>query len=136
MLGFLDNSFAFDRLNQLALEQPNTWRKRLVKLSLERWQKNSWARYWFDKFLNEKDRVIAWSSFRLFLKCVDERFWLWRDNPIDRASSQDRELQKSYLSFLEDNTDTINNSIKNNEQKLTQHLFGHKIVERQAWPWI
>ena len=80
VLGFLQSDSAYQELDQLLEEQPDTWRKTLVKISLDRWQRNSWAKHWFTQFLEETDKILAWRSFRLFVKCTDRRFYLWKQS--------------------------------------------------------
>ncbi|HEY9772150.1 MAG TPA: hypothetical protein V6C71_27200 [Coleofasciculaceae cyanobacterium] len=126
MLGFLATDDAFEQLKKLATSQPDTWRKRLVEISMERWQRNSWAKHWFREFLTQGDRVMAWRGFRLFLQCGDKRFWLWKEELIGEASSQS--FHQYYLNFLEDNTDTIKNAIGNSKynQELEKTFLAHK----------
>jgi hypothetical protein len=107
---------ANQRLDQLKQEQPNNWRKGIINISLNRWQRNSWAKQWFNRFMNTTDRVMAWSYFRLFLRCLDRRLWLWKDNIIDNTSSDSS--HQLYFSFFEDNMNEVNNSIKNNEKEI------------------
>ncbi|MGB8703086.1 MAG: hypothetical protein WCD18_27020, partial [Thermosynechococcaceae cyanobacterium] len=134
-LGFIDDDFAFKTLTKLVETLPDTWRGKLAALSLERWQKNSWAKHWFADFLNESDAVIAWSHFRLFLHCVDRRYWLWNKSIINgtvKHGNYERNLE-----FLEDNTvDVLRHSIQKNENSFKQYFLGQKIAERQAWPWL
>lgn len=131
ILGFLDNNWAFENLDHLAQNQPDTWRKDLVNLSLERWQKNSWAKYWFTNFITETEPVLAWRSFRLFLQCVDKRFWLWQKNIFDSNLSQ-----KVKEDFFEYNRQTIKNSIIKNEKLLEEYFLGQKIQQRQVFPFL
>ena len=135
VLGFLQSDSAYQKLNQLLEEQPDTWRKTLVKISLDRWQRNSWAKYWFNQFLEETDKILAWRSFRLFVKCADRRFYFWKQSVIDEhLSSEDIDLK---LDFLRDNTDTLKNAMrKNNEKELRENFLGYKILSGQAWPWM
>jgi uncharacterized protein YukE len=135
VLGFLQSDSAYQELDQLLEEQPDTWRKTLVKISLDRWQRNSWAKYWFTQFLKETDKILAWRSFRLFVKCTDRRFYLWKQSVIDEhLSSEDIDLK---LDFLRDNTDTLKNAMQNNNEKeLRENFLGYKILSGQAWPWM
>ncbi len=127
ILGFLETDAAFTRLSQLKEEQPNTWRKEIVDISLNRWQRNSWAKHWFKCFMNTDERVRAWSYFKLFLLCVDRRFWLWKDNFIGNNSSEN--LQKNYLNFFEDNMNKIENYIKKNEKDLQKYFLCYRLSE-------
>jgi hypothetical protein len=135
VLGFIDDNYAAEKLTKLVETLPDTWRGKLAALSLERWQKNSWAKHWFAAFLNESDAVVAWSRFRLFLHCVDRRYWLWNKSIIDGTLKHDN--YERNLEFLEDNiVDVLRHSIQKNENSLKQHFLGKKIAERQAWPWL
>jgi hypothetical protein len=125
ILGFLETDDAFTCLSQLKEQQPNTWRKKIINISLNRWQRNSWAKQWFDRFMNTNDRVMAWSYFRLFLRCVDSRFWLWKDEFICHASSND--FHSLYLTFFEENINKIENSIKKYEKELEKYFLCHKL---------
>ncbi len=56
-------------------------------------------------------------------KCLDEHL-----------SSEDIDLK---LDFLRDNTDTLKNAMRNNNEKeLRENFLGYKILSRQAWPWM
>lgn len=127
ILGFLETDAAFARLSQLKEEQPNTWKKRIVDISLIRWQTNSWAKHWFKCFMNTDERVIAWSYFKLFLLCVDRRFWLWKDNFVCNNSSDN--FQKNYQNLLEDNMNKIEKYIKKNEEELGKYFLCYRISQ-------
>jgi len=127
ILGFLETDAAFTRLSQLKEEQPNTWRKGIVDISLIRWQTNLWAKHWFKYFMNTDERVIAWSYFKLFLLCVDRRLWLWKDNFIGNNSSDN--FQKNYLNFFEDNMSKIESSIKEKDKDLQKYFLCYRLSQ-------
>jgi hypothetical protein len=133
-LGFIDTITAGKHLKEQVASQPDSWRKKLAKLSLERWSSNLHSRHWFTSFLQETNPDLAWSHFRLFLRCVDRRYWLWEKDLISNTSNRFH-LNRN-LEFLEDNTNTIRNSIKTNEKPYQDNFLGRKITERQAWPWL
>ena len=114
--------------------QPDTWVKKLFETSQYRWQKNDWAKHWFHRFLAIDDDVKAWAAFRLFLHCVDTRFWHWQMQL--KAAVPEHELTPKRLDFLQDNLETIKNRIRKNEKPLRKQYLGHKILEDQAWPWM
>lgn len=133
ILGFMDSPVALKHLEELYILGIESWRQTLIRLSIARWKQNSWAKHWFKQFCEASDSVDAWSAFRLFLRCVDRRFWLWKDQYLNY------DMPKKHLIFFEDNQMTIQNSIRKNEKKslhLTKRFLGHKIAERQAWPWF
>ena len=39
---------------------------------------NIYAKHWFTEILSAESDLHAWAVFRLLLRCVDKRFWLWR----------------------------------------------------------
>nr|MDJ0681385.1 hypothetical protein [Xenococcaceae cyanobacterium MO_167.B52] len=131
LLGFLETQYAFDKLTELAKNEPHTWRKKLVDRYISHWQRNSWAKYWFQKFFNELNNIQAWRSFRLFLKAADGRFWSWKDENIKKCLQHD--FYQLRLTFLDDNIETIKKSIKRNkkDQKLEEIFLGCKILPRQ-----
>ena len=135
ILGFLEANSTFEKLTKLTNNQPDTWRKKLVDTSIQRWQRNSWAKYWFKEFFNQSDSVLAWRSFRLFLRCVDWRFWSWKEQLTKEFSLNS--FFQSRLTFLEDNIDTIKNSIKKNQnnKEIKESFLDCKILYRQAWPF-
>ncbi|MHC5739471.1 NACHT domain-containing protein [Nostoc sp.] len=127
ILGFLETDDAFTRLSQLKEEQPNTWKKEIINISLNRWQSNSWAKQWFYLFMNTDDRLMAWSYFRLFLRCVDKRFWLWKDKLICNSSSNN--FHQLYLIFFEENINKIENFIRKYERDLEKYFLCYRLSQ-------
>ena len=134
LLAFIQEPEAGERLKSLVPEQPDTWLKQLAEISYHRWQKNNWAMHWFRQFINAGDDVISWTSFRLFLRCVDSRFWLWRD--WVQAEGSVSTFSPKRRQFLEENLETIKNRIQTNGEPLEKHYLGHKILFGQAFPWM
>ncbi|MEQ9358424.1 hypothetical protein [Coleofasciculus chthonoplastes] len=134
LLAFIQESKAGEWLNSLVQEQPDTWLKKLAEISHHRWQKNNWAIHWFCQFINADDDVISWTSFRLFLRCVDSRFWVWRDQV--KAEGSVSTFNQKRRQFLEDNLETIKHRIQKNEEPLEKNYLGHKILFGQAFPWM
>jgi hypothetical protein len=133
-LAFYEGEQAVQRLTILAKHAPETWRGELIQTSLKRWQRNHWAKHWFRQFFNTDRAIDAWAAFRLFLSCVDRRFWHWqkqiRTEYIEHPAFQRRNL------FVESNRETIRNKIRQNEEPLKRQLYGQKLLEKQVWPWI
>lgn len=134
LLAFILEPEAGEWLSSLVSEQPDTWIKKLAEISHHRWQKNDWAMHWFRQFINAGDDVISWTSFRLFLRCVDSRFWFWRDQV--QAEGSVNTFSQKRRQFLEDNLETIKHRIQKNEEPLEKHYLGHKILFGQAFPWM
>lgn len=134
LLGFLDDQEAREALQQLSQSQPDTWLGKLVKTSIERWDRNMWAKHWFRRFLTHDQDVEAWASFRLFLKSVDSRLWLWQRGMEDHLGNNRMDMQRRM--FLNGNMENVRNSIKKNERKMAERFLGQKIMKNQIWPWM
>ena len=135
LLGFSSDSRAEETLQSLIHTLPDTWlRWQVAERSLRLFDTNRWAKHWFRRFFEVEDDVIAWSSFRLFLKCVDSRFAQWKSDVMREVVKHER--TESRKVFLEINNGDIKNSIRDNEKDLREKFLGHKILERQAWPWF
>uniref|UniRef100_B8HS68 NACHT domain-containing protein n=1 Tax=Cyanothece sp. (strain PCC 7425 / ATCC 29141) TaxID=395961 RepID=B8HS68_CYAP4 len=134
LLAFIQERKALEHLNTLLENQPDGWMKDLLEYSRQHWQRNNWAMHWYRCCLNTRDDVTAWTSFRLFLQCVDTRFWFWRQQV--EVEYFETDFYKNFSVFLKDNLDTIKNRIKTNEKTLREKYLGHKILVGQAYPWM
>jgi hypothetical protein len=114
--------------------EPDTWVKELVQKSKERQDKNTWAKHWFQRVLTAEDDVSAWAAYRLFVRCVDTRFWFWRET-IEKEIDTTK-IKKPRQDFLENNVENIQNAIRNNESELAEQFLGQKVMKRQVWPWM
>jgi len=134
LLGYCNSDAAQDRLNQLYLAAPDTWMKQLLEKSIKRWNLNAWAKHWFTRIFSSETNIDAWSAFRLFLRCVDGRFWIWYAE-IKEAYLESPNFEHHWQ-FIEINWETIRNKIRKNEDSFEKQLFGQKILQNQAWPWM
>lgn len=133
LLGFINDEACLTKLITLRDELSGTRSGRLAQLSIECQQDNDWAKYWFKRFLNHSDTGIAWAAFRLFLRCVDRRFWLWQHDIIEQLGSN---IPLDRLNFLAFNEDDIKNNIKEKDKTLTKHFIGHTVLKGEVWPWM
>jgi hypothetical protein len=81
-----------------------------------------------------EDDVSAWAAFRLFLRCIDTRFWFWQEqieNDIEVTK-----VTKRRRDFFDNNIDNIRNAIRNNESEIAEQFLGQKLMKRQVWPWM
>lgn len=135
LLAMLDGEIGRETLVVLSDQEPKTWRSELVGLGLKRWHRNAFAKYWFRQFFESESDIDAWAAFRIFLTCIDGRYWMWCSKIIESIIGNSWHLNR--LRFLQSNTDTIRNHIRKNEDKLFRDtLFGQKVKKRQAWPWV
>jgi len=132
LLGFLDGDRAKDLLQKRLLLEPQTWIDCVVRDAWSLWQRNSWAKHWFSRFLTVEEEIQSWAAFRLFLKCVDSRFWIWyKGFQTDANPDNDKRWM-----FFARNLEQVNRAIENSEKSLSENFLGRKILNNQVWPWI
>lgn len=134
ILGFMDDSRTGKRLMEWEQNTPNSWVKNIAKLALDTYTKNQWARQWFEIFMQHQGVVRALGAFRVFLRCVDRRFWLW-NRPMRREKGF---FDQSRQEHFRANRESIKKAIEKNEKesKLNDTFIGHKVLRNQAWPWM
>jgi hypothetical protein len=121
---------ARERLQEFVAGGENSWVRDIAELALRNQTRNTYARHWFERFLAEADRIKAWAAFRLFLRCVDRRFWLWLpDMPLNDAEPWKRDAFAA-------NRAEICTMTEKNEKEWQDTLVGHKIHPDQLWPWM
>jgi hypothetical protein len=130
LMRFLEDENGLKNFESI-VERPNSWVRSVAEKALQDWKKNVWAKAWFKKFIEEKEDVRAWASFNLFLKCVDRRFWLWKEKLLS-----DFKVSSNRLTFLNFNLEGIKKSIEENEKNRKKTLLFEKVLENQAWPWM
>jgi hypothetical protein len=96
-----------------------------------RLERNQRARAWFAQFLARRDPVEAWAAFRLFLRCVDRRFYLWGDAMRNAAL----DLPLLWHQQVNINDQDIRRAAEKNEGKLSESLFGLRISKNEIAPW-
>lgn len=134
LLGFSDDPRAEATLRHSVATLPDTWLEQVAERALHLWQKNTWAKHWFRQFLEAEDDILAWAAFRLFLRCADRRFWHWKQMAIDQVL--ERPWNRKRMVFLSHNLETIKRHIRENERDLADRFLDHKLLNRQAWPWL
>jgi len=130
LLGFLDGDRAKGQLQQRRVSEPEIWVDHIIRDAWFLWQKNSWAKHWFCRFLTVENEIQSWASFRLFLKCADRRFWIWQKEFPDATYSGNR------WEFFRDNLECVSREIEKNEKSLAETFLGQKVLANQVWPWI
>ncbi|MFC1816633.1 hypothetical protein ACFL0M_12035 [Thermodesulfobacteriota bacterium] len=134
LTGFIEDNDSELALNKY-IEMPRFWLQTVAEKALNLWKRNNWAKHWFNKFLNDEDDIKAWACFGLFLKCVDRRFWIWKECFLgDYHAKKDK--QPNRIEFLSLNQNEIKRAIKKNEEKRSKTYLGEKVLSNQVWPWM
>ena len=131
LIGLADSPDAEDRLDSVSESQG--WLGTTVQHAATLARRNRWAKHWYQRFLEADTDERGWGDFGVFLRCVDSRFWLWRDS-ADRSVSTPGVSRR--LEFAQTNLSTIERAVKDNEKNLTDSYLGQKVLKNQAWPWM
>lgn len=131
--GFLDDQQSLGAIRRLAQSDSELWPAELAQTAENRRNRDGWAKYWFQRFLTEDNDTTAWAAFRLLLRCVDSRFWFWREQV---AKDSEAEIKHGRETFMNCNHDDIKNAIRDNEEGMAEQFLGQKIMGRQVWPWM
>jgi hypothetical protein len=111
--GFLDDRQSLEAIRRLTRKESESWPVELAKTAVERRDKDAWAKYWFNRFLTEDD-TVAWASFRLLLRCVDSRFWFWREQVTKGSGAEVNHRRETFTMILEMRSGTMRRIWQNN----------------------
>jgi len=134
LLGFMDSEIEGARLRERIANQRVSWISSRAEIAERVYQRNQWAKHWFRVFLFHEEDLKAWAAFRLFLHCVDRRFWLWGPKMLE-AENTDFRRKEHYRA----NLGKIRKASMKNEKdvfKLEKRFVGTEIKENQVWPWM
>ncbi|PWB47084.1 MAG: hypothetical protein C3F18_12260 [Nitrosomonadales bacterium] len=130
LLGFSAAATDGDSLAEWISDHPDSWLRDVAEESRRRHQRHIWARRWFERFLTRKDRCEAWAAFRLFLHCVDRRFWLWfSDSDLGKIEPWKHDAITMNLGAIE-------STCKSNEKNWQDSFLGQKVKPDELWPWM
>ncbi|MCI5144086.1 MAG: hypothetical protein D3923_00845 [Candidatus Electrothrix sp. AR3] len=133
LLGFMDAPTSGARLDAWIAKKPS-WLRDCARGAKKIHERNQWAHHWFEQFVTHEETLQAWAAFRLFLRCVDRRFWLWGEKRINSPEvpyerfEHYRACRKSVEKAIQDN--------EKNNFKLKDNLVGYKVQKNQLWPWL
>ncbi|ALP65199.1 hypothetical protein AN416_21625 [Paraburkholderia caribensis] len=111
---------------------PDTWLGEVSQLASRYATTDRWAKHWLLAFVTETNDDRAFAAFRLFLLCVDRRFWIWGDAAISEAE----ELSSARKVFLKEAAGTIRSAVSENENRMTESFLGQAVADGQVWPWL
>jgi len=130
LLGFSNAEADGTLLTNWIATHSDCWVRDVAETALQNHRRNVWARCWFDRFLSRDDRTESWAAFRLFLRCVDRRFWLW----IDSTGLTEVEPWKRDAAAM--NIGTIESACEKNEKDWKDNFLGQKVKPKEMWPWM
>jgi hypothetical protein len=131
-LGFVSDDAADRILERLHLNPTDPWIEEVVKASAKQRQLDTWARHWFDAFLTSSSDEDAWGAFRLFARCVDMRYVVWRRG----RQSLIKALSDHRRAYFIANEKEIFDAIEKRAATAKKTLAGYSVLEREVWPWM
>jgi hypothetical protein len=130
LLGLSSRHESGDRLARFLADHSDSWPRRVAESASRNHQRDTWARRWFQRFLDEQERIQAWAAFRLFLRCVDRRYLIWLPEAgLDVAAEWKQEAFAA-------NRAALDKAAKDNEKEWSEGLLGQKELRDQVWPWM
>lgn len=130
LLGFSNDEVDAATLTDWVAHHTDCWLRDVADIALQNHRRNVWARCWFDSFLSRNDRTEAWAAFRLFLRCVDRRFWLWW---CSTALTGAEPWKRDALTM---NLGAIDSACAENEKGWKDNFLGQKVKPKELWPWM
>jgi len=111
---------------------PEGWLHEVAVRARRHLDRDRWAQEWFRRFAALSSNEESFAAFRLFLLCVDRRYWTWKNHVLEDARpSLER---RRYLAGSGE--EEIVRSIKENEKDLEKRFLGSRIPENQVHPWL
>jgi hypothetical protein len=111
-----------------------SWFESLKKQALARADRERWARAWLSEFLTSRKLAQSFAAFRLFLRCVDRRYYAWRNEVIDSVPNTQVTAQRR-LRFLNFNHRELERAIETNEKDLDKYFLGLRVPDGRLSPW-
>jgi hypothetical protein len=94
-------------------------------------RKFNWTKHWYTKFAQTENLPEAVCFFRIFLRCVDRRFWSWQ-----KKTEKTLSLTEQKMMFFESNIEKIKNKCRKNEEKLKKTFLNQRVLKDKCWPWL
>jgi hypothetical protein len=115
--------------------EPSTpsWLNAVVEHAQAELRLDARARHWFRVFLSSPSREESWAAFRLFLRCVDRRWWLWKNHELyDARNEPDLQVRIRHLVL---NRDAIKKCIEKRIDERMKVLFSWRLPTLEMMPW-
>jgi hypothetical protein len=123
-----DDAYSASRLEGTFL----TWSHGNLRSHVER---NAWAKHWYGEFFGRVDADLSWAAFRLFLRCVDKRFFAWVRMVEDRAQPA-ATVAEERRRFVRTAMPSIGRAMKENQKDLERRFLSIRFEEGGIAPWI
>jgi len=132
--GLLDATPAAEHLWRTRLAQPPGpgWLAHVHERAHWLYQRNTWAHYWVEEFLTERDPDRAFCRHLLFLHSADHRAFGWVPDRVGKAW---KGLPKAWQVHWSFRWPGLKAAVKKKDEEWKKTLFGSKITHHIQWPW-
>jgi hypothetical protein len=94
-------------------------------------KRNSFAKHWFQVFLNAEDKDASWGALQVMLRCADHRFYIWHRQYVPQAPERVHQRMR----FLNANGHDIETTLDHQKQR-EDTLFGIRIERGEVFPFL
>lgn len=132
LLGFADATPHFDAVwESVSKTAPaRGWLAEVLRVSRGHYDRNRWARHWYQAYLNAGSAVDAYAAYELLLSCADKRVVQW-------ARGADLNGRDEYLRRHWDaNATDLDAVIKKKHEGLKDTLFFTRTMPQTHAPWL
>lgn len=106
------------------------WLEDVYKTSRQNFERNRWARHWFNCYIQATSDSEAIAAHLLLGATMDKRARLW----LKRCRLN--VLKLSLRKYWDLNMDLLNSASKKRRTKLKDSLFWTKTMKQTQWPWL
>lgn len=134
LLGCTDNEPVFSELwRKLKEHRPQLgWLKDVADTAEEEFNRNCWARHWYDTHIASSDVLGSYTSFQLMRLCIDGRARFW----IKRSKMESAPLKKIASPYWQLNHEYLNQILKQRNKDEKDKLFGLPTMRQTQAPWF
>lgn len=111
-----------------------SWLDSVREQALARSSREDWARFWLREYLLSRGVSKSFAAFRLFLRCVDRRYWAWGPEAREVVSKSSLTGRRR-LRFLIANQGEIEKAIEDREKGLDKSFLCLNIPTERFSPW-
>jgi len=93
-------------------------------------------KHWFTQYLSHEKREYSWAGYHLMKMCIDQRYWIWRNEMIEdhlKEDTEENDFRRRFINYIDQ--DTVEQA-KKNVKELDDCLFGIQIPKGEIHPFL
>jgi hypothetical protein len=133
LLGCQNSISAIESLDKWTSNKLDYWVLDTAHYAKALHERNQWAQHWFKRFLTHSETLQAWAAFRLFLRCVDRRYWLWEEKMFELPNIPYERIEHHQACYKHICDAAVENE---KEFKLSEKFLGQNVLDNKVCPWM